>query len=72
MVTEIREYDKKTIVLYTNENAIFQKLKNSAKCFKVIPYEQEQKTKVVMVAVDLYFNKKYQNWLEKGIEVVGA
>lgn len=66
-MNEIRDFgDKKTIVLYTDENKVYQRLKQSVKCFKVIPYEQGQYSKrgVVMVGVDLYFHKKYQKWLE--------
>lgn len=73
MVTEIRDYGNgRTIVLYTNENAVFQRFRDSAKCLRVIPYEQDQKKKVALVGVDLYFNKKYRNWLEKRIGVVGV
>ncbi len=70
MTTEIRNFgDGKTIILYTDEQKLFTRLKNSVKCFKVIPYHQDQpsKGKVVLVGADLYFPRRYQRWLERQI-----
>jgi len=63
-VIEIRDYgDHQTLVLYTNENDLYRKLAESVKCIKVIPYYQQQKGKLKMIGVDLYFPKKYKRWL---------
>jgi len=73
MATEIRDFgDKKTIVVFTDDNSVFGNLRDSRKCLKVIPYEQEQSRKVRMVGADLYFPKKYKGWLEKKIRGLGA
>ena len=68
IVTELRDLgDNKTIVVHTNDNQVCRKLRDSAKPLKIVPYEQEQGGKIVMVAVDLYFPKEYRKWLEKNI-----
>ena len=66
LLTEIREYgDKRTVVLYTNDNEIYRRLRDSRKCLEIVPYEQEQNGKTIMVGVDLYFSRKNLRWLEK-------
>ena len=68
--TELRDFgDNKTIVLYTNDNRVYRQLRDSAKLIKIVPYEQEQRGKVVMVGVDIYFPKECRKWLEKSIRV---
>ncbi len=63
---EIRDYgDKQTLVVYTDQNDIYHKLEQSTKCFKVIPYEQQQNGKLKTVGVDLYFHKKHKTWFFK-------
>ena len=68
MVNEIRDYgDGKTIVLYTNENVVYRKLRDSTKVIKSVHYSQEQKHRWVMVGCDLYFAKKHHSWLQRKI-----
>jgi hypothetical protein len=68
LVTEIRNLgDNRTVVLYTNDNRVYRKIRDSIKPIKIVPYEQEQGTKIVMVGVDVYFPKEYRQWLEKNI-----
>ena len=72
---EIRDFgDKRTIVLYTDENKVYQKYRDLKKVIKVIPYTQTQtikkEQKEVMVGVDIYFPKTSKNWLEKGVSGV--
>ena len=70
IVTELRDLgDNRTIVLHTNDNQVYRKLRDSAKPLKIVPYEQDQGGKIVVVAVDLYFLKEYRKWLEKNIGV---
>jgi len=69
-VTELRELgDNRTVVVHTNDNRVYRKLRDSAKPIKIVPYEQEQGEKVALVAVDLYFPKEYRKWLEKSIGI---
>jgi len=67
--TEIRDFgDRKTIVLYTQDNAIYQALKEKA--FREVPYEiwkDCDPTKAKKVAVDLYFPKEVKTKLQKVI-----
>jgi hypothetical protein len=65
--TEIREYgDRKTIVLYTTENEIYQALKDKAdqKVFYEI-WKDCDPAKAKRVAVDLYFPKEVKISLQK-------
>ena len=69
-MTELRDLgDNRTLVLYTNVNRVYRKFRDSVKFIKIVPYEQEQGGKVVMVGVDIYFPKEYRKWLEKNIGV---
>ncbi|MFQ6114201.1 MAG: hypothetical protein ACE5NG_08940 [bacterium] len=69
-MTELRDLgDNRTVVLYTNDNRVYRKLRNSVEPIKIVPYEQEQGAKVAIVGVDLYFPKEYRKWLEKNIAV---
>ena len=55
---ELRDFgDKKTIVAFTDDNKIANKLREYKNCFKMVPYEQEQKGKIVIVGIDFYFPK---------------
>jgi len=70
IVTELRNLGEGgTIVLYTNDNRVYKKVLESAKPIKVVPYEQEQGGKVVMLGIDLYFPKEYRKRLEKNIGI---
>jgi hypothetical protein len=69
-VTELRELgDNKTLVLYTNDNQVYSKIRNSIDYVKIVPYEQEQRGKLVMVGVDIHVLKKHRKWLEANIGV---
>jgi len=69
-VTELRELgDNKTLVLYTNDNRVYSKFRDSIEPIKIVPYEQEQQGKLVMVGVDIYILKEYRKWLEKNVGV---
>ena len=68
--TELRDFgDNKTIVLYTNDNRVYRQFRDSAKLIRIVPYEQEQRGKLALVAVDLYFPKECREWLKKNIGV---
>ena len=70
LVTDLRELgDNKTLVLYTNDNRVYRKIRDSIKPIKIVPYEQERNGKVDMVGVDIYLPKKYRKWLAKNIGV---
>ena len=69
-MTELRELgDNKTLVLYTNDNRVYSKIRDSIEPIKIVPYEQEQQGKLVMVGVDIYILKEYRKWLEKNVGV---
>ena len=60
-MNELRQFDSKTLVLYTEDTSILRRVGNWRECFKTISYEQEQysKRKVALVGVDIYLpNKK--------------
>lgn len=65
MVAEIREYgDKKTIVVYSDDNTVLRKLREWKSCQKIVFYEVWKDCdprNAVNVAVDLYFDKKEEN-----------
>ena len=66
MTTEIRSYgDRKTVVVYTDDKQVYRRLRKSTRCIRIIPYEQKQRTKIALVGVDLYFQRKHRAWLEK-------
>ena len=71
MTTEIRDYgDKKTIVVYTDENTVLRKLREWKSYQKVVFYEiwKDWNTRMaVRVAVDLYFNKKEEDRIRKAL-----
>ena len=70
ILTELRDTgDNRTVVLHTNDNRVYRKLCDSGKLIKIVPYEQEQGGKAVVVGVDLYFPKEYRKWLEKNIGI---
>ncbi|MFC2045716.1 hypothetical protein ACFLUH_03455 [Chloroflexota bacterium] len=69
VLTEVRDYgDKRTVVVYTNDNEVCRKLRDSRKCFRIVSYEQQQNGKTVLVGVDLYFSKKDFTWLKEHLE----
>ena len=68
--TELRDFgDNKTIVLYTNDNRVYRQLQDSTKLIKIVPYEQEQRGKLALIAVDVYLPKEYRKLLKKNIGV---
>ena len=70
IVTELRDLgDNRTLVLYTNDNQVYRKFRDSVEFTKIVPYEQEQGGKVVMVGVDIYLPKEYRKWLKKNIGI---
>ena len=65
--TEIRDFgDKKTIVVYTNDRQIANRIQGWKECFKVVTYEQEQfsRKRVALVGLDLYLPKKLRGRVE--------
>ena len=67
-MAELRNFgDNRTIVLHTKDNRVYKQILESVKPIKVVPYEQEQGGKTVMIGVDLYFPKEYRKWLEKHV-----
>ncbi len=59
MVTELRDFDTNTIVLYTDDRQVANKVEAWRECFKVITYEQEQysKKRVALIGLDFYLPK---------------
>lgn len=75
MTTELRHFgDGRTIVIYTDDNAIYPKLRDSTKCFKLVPYYQENSKKATLIGADLYFEAKFKPWVIKtlGLSKVGV
>ncbi len=69
-VTELRNLgDNRTVVLYTNDNQVYRKVRELARPIKTVPYEKEQRGKPVMVGVDVYFLKGDRKWLEENLGV---
>jgi hypothetical protein len=69
-VAELRSLgDSRTVVLHTNDNQLYKKLRDSAKLISIVPYQQEQGERVALVAVDLYFPKECGKWLQENFGV---
>ena len=70
VTSEIRDFgDKETIVLYTEDNIIYQTLKEKAE--KEVIYERWKNcdpTKASKVAVDLYFSRTSRITVKKVLE----
>ncbi|MFW9875835.1 MAG: hypothetical protein ACFFG0_22245 [Candidatus Thorarchaeota archaeon] len=71
MTLDIRDYgDSKTIVIYTDDNAILKKLRVWKACQRIIDYEVwrncDPRSRFV-VAYDLYFDKKEENHIRKAL-----
>lgn len=67
MLAEIRDFgDGKTIVLYTDNRQLANRVGNWQQCFKIVPYEQEQysKKKVALIGLDLFLPRKLRRRLE--------
>jgi len=66
----LRDYgDNKNIVLYTEDNELYQRLRSSTKCFNDIPYWfDDKKIGWIQVGVDLYFPKRFKRWVEHQLE----
>jgi len=63
MTTELRNFgDGRTIVVYTDEGKVAQRIRDWSECFKVVPYEQEQysKRKIALVGLDLYLPRTHK------------
>lgn len=61
MTTELRDFgDKATVVVFTDEQSMAERLRDRKNCLKSIAYEQDQfsKKKVAPVGWDFYFPKK--------------
>jgi hypothetical protein len=59
MTTKIRDFgDGQTVVIHTNDRTLASQLSNYKSCFKEVPYEQQQKDRIVLVGIDYYFPKK--------------
>ena len=74
MTVELRDLgDKRTVVLFTDENKIAGKLRDRKSFIKAIPYEQEQysKKRVSLIGWDFYFPKSEKKRLLKLGAVVG-
>ena len=73
MVTEIRDYgDKNMIVVYTDNNAVLRKLREWKSCQKIVVYEVWKDCdprKAVNVAADLYFNKKEEDRIRRALSM---
>ena len=73
MVTEIREYgDKRTIVVFTDDNTVLRKLRKWKSCQRIVFYEVWKDCdprKAVNVAADLYFNKKEEDRIRKALDM---
>jgi len=71
MVTKIRDYgDKETIVVFTEDNAIFRKLREWKSCQKIVFYEVWKDCdprNAINIAVDLYFDKKEENRIREAL-----
>uniref|UniRef100_A0A6M3JDH4 Uncharacterized protein n=1 Tax=viral metagenome TaxID=1070528 RepID=A0A6M3JDH4_9ZZZZ len=70
-MNEIRDFDNRTIVLYTDSNKIYGEIKNQQKVLKEIPYSQCLMTSEKIIGVDLYFNKRHLEWLKRKIKKSG-
>ena len=60
--TEIRDFgDRKTIVLYTEDNEVYPRLKQWKSCQQVVPYCQNGR----VIGADLYFPKQAEVEIRK-------
>ena len=57
MVTEIRQFDTGTIVLYTDNRQLANRIIGWKECFKVINYEQDQKHKTALIGLIYIYPK---------------
>uniref|UniRef100_A0A6M3JIV9 Uncharacterized protein n=1 Tax=viral metagenome TaxID=1070528 RepID=A0A6M3JIV9_9ZZZZ len=56
MSTELRTLTGTgTVVVYTDENKVARQLREMPSCYRMVPYEQEQKGKIALVGWDFYF-----------------
>jgi len=71
MTTELRDYgDKMMVVLHTQNERIYRKLSKSTLLVKEVPYMQNQKGKVKMVGVDLYFPRTWRRWVRQQVKKI--
>lgn len=71
MTIELRDLgDRKTVVVFTDESKIAQRLRDRKSCIRIVPYEQEQysRKRTALVGYDFYFPKKNK----KGLLRLGA
>lgn len=67
-MTKLRNFgDGKTVVVYTKDRELANRLMRREDCLRVIPYEQEQysKHKVALVGLYLYFPARIKRQLQK-------
>lgn len=67
---EIRDFgDGQTVVVYTNEREIADRLSNRKDCLKIIPYQQEQysKKRVALIGLDYYLPRSQKAILRKAL-----
>lgn len=73
MTTEIRDYgDKKLIVVFTRDDAVFKKLKEWKSCKRVVFYEiwkDCDPRRATTAGVDLYFEKKEEKRIRKALRL---
>lgn len=68
MTNEISDYDHNgTLVLYTNEEGVYQSLKDSVKILSISPYERVVNGKYTTVGYDIWFLKEHRKWIEQHI-----
>ena len=68
-MTELREFgDGKTVVLWTDNREIANKVGKRKNCYKIISYEQDLRNKVALVGIDFYFPKRETKALLKFCE----
>jgi len=75
MTTELRNFgDGRTIIIYTDDNDTYRKLRDSTKCFKLVPYCQENGRRMNLIGADFYYDKKYKPRLIRtlGLQKVGV
>jgi len=75
MAVELRDFgDKRTVVVFTDENRIVSRLRDRKSLIKAIPYEQEQysKKRIALVGWDFYFPQSEKKRLLKLGTVAGC
>ena len=50
-----------SVVVFTEDNSLYDELKKLSKCYKAVPYVREEK----MIGADIYFPLRFRKDLEK-------